>query len=123
MNLPHKIKPLLITLLLCSAAPLLQPLSAADPEPAAEPAPWHMENAEPRGGQGGDEGFAAADSAAAVYRQSESARHHGRPSRLDNLHKNGKRLVEYHRRLSLRRGVAQTGRNALTDNNTVQEVL
>jgi len=84
---------------------------------------WHMENAEPRGGQGGDEGFAAADSAAAVYRQSESARHHGRPSRLDNLHENGKRLVEYHSRLSLRSGVAQTGRNALTDNNTVQEVL
>jgi hypothetical protein len=48
MNLLHKIKPLLITLSLCCAAPLLQPLSAADPEPAAAPAPWHVENAELR---------------------------------------------------------------------------
>ena len=36
---------------------------------------------------------------------------------------NDERLVEYHRRLSLRRGVAQTGRNAQTDSNTDQEVL
>ena len=36
---------------------------------------------------------------------------------------NGERLVEYHSRLSLRSGVAQTGRNAQTDNNTDQEVL
>ena len=44
MNLPHKIKPLLITLLLCCAAPLLQPLSAADAKPVA----WHVQNAELR---------------------------------------------------------------------------
>ncbi len=37
MKLPNKIKPFLITLSLCCAAPLLQPLSAA-PEPAAKPA-------------------------------------------------------------------------------------
>ena len=52
MNLPHKITPLLITLSLCCAAPLLQPLWAADPEPAAEPAaapvPWHLSTAEIR---------------------------------------------------------------------------
>jgi hypothetical protein len=52
MNIRDKIKPLLIILLLCCAAPLLQPLSAADPEPAAEPAakpvPWHVSNAELR---------------------------------------------------------------------------
>ena len=117
MNYHHKIKLLLITLLLCCATLQLQPLSEA------APSPWHMENAEPRGGPGGDEGFAAADSAPGVYRQSESARHHGRPSRLDNLHENGERKVEYHSRLSLRSGVAQTGRNAQTDHNTVQEVL
>ena len=48
MNFPHKIKPLLITLSLCCAAPL----SAADAEPAAEPTvaavPWHVSNAEIR---------------------------------------------------------------------------
>ena len=48
MNYQHGIKPLLITLLLCCTAPL----SAADPEPAAEPAakpvPWHVSNAEIR---------------------------------------------------------------------------
>ena len=51
MNLPHKIKPLLIALLLCCTAPLLQPLWAAEPEPAAEPAapvPWHLSTAEIR---------------------------------------------------------------------------
>ena len=49
MNLPHKIKPLLITLLLCSAAPLLQPLSAAEAEPAiAKPVAWHVSNADVR---------------------------------------------------------------------------
>lgn len=117
MNYHHKIKLLLITLLLCCATLQLQPLSEA------APSPWYMQNAEPRGSQGGDEGFAAADSAAGVYRQSESARHHGRPSRPDNLHENGETLVEYHSRLSLRSGVAQTGRNALTDHSTVQEVL
>jgi len=41
-------KPLLITLSLCCAAPLLQPLSAADPELVAEPVPWHVSNAEVR---------------------------------------------------------------------------
>ena len=47
MKLPNKIKPLLITLSLCCAAPL----SAAEAEPAAEPAkpvPWHVPNAELR---------------------------------------------------------------------------
>ena len=48
MKLGHKIKPLLITLSLCCAAPL----SAADAEPAAEPAaapvPWHLSTAEIR---------------------------------------------------------------------------
>ena len=44
MNIQHRIKPLLITLLLCCAAPL----SAADPEPAAKPIAWHVENAELR---------------------------------------------------------------------------
>ena len=117
MNYHRKIKLLLITLLLCCATLQLQPLSEAAPPP------WHMENAEPRGGQGGDEGFAAADAAAGVYRGYETARNHGRPSRLDNLHENGERLVEYHSRLSLRSGVAQKGRNALTDHSTVQEVL
>ena len=52
MNLQHKIKPLLIALSLCCTAPLLQPLSAADPEPAAEPAAepvaWHVPTAELR---------------------------------------------------------------------------
>ena len=48
MKLSDKIKPFLITLSLCCAAPFLQPLSAAAPEPAAEPAPWHVENAELR---------------------------------------------------------------------------
>ena len=48
MNYQHKIKPLLTTLSMCCAAPFLQPLSAADPEPAAEPTPWHVENAELR---------------------------------------------------------------------------
>jgi len=117
MNSHHKIKLLLITLLLCSATLQLQTLSEA------APSPWYIQNGEPCGGQGGDEGLAAADSAAGAYRQSESARHHGRPSRLDNLHENGERLVKYHSRLSLRSGVAQTGRNALTDHSTVQEVL
>ena len=37
MNIQHRLKSLLITLLLCCAALLLHPLSAADPEPA-EPA-------------------------------------------------------------------------------------
>ncbi|MDE2658231.1 MAG: hypothetical protein OSB61_12315, partial [Verrucomicrobiota bacterium] len=48
MKLPNKIKPLLITLSLCCAAPL----SAADAEPVAEPTvaavPWHVSNAEIR---------------------------------------------------------------------------
>jgi len=44
MNLPHSIKPLLIALSLCCAGPL----SAADPEPAAAPVAWHVENAELR---------------------------------------------------------------------------
>ena len=47
MNCKRCLKPLLITLSLCWAAPLL----AADAEPAvepAEPAPWHVENAELR---------------------------------------------------------------------------
>src|SRR6056297_711189 len=44
MNLLNKIKPFLITLSLCCAAPL----SAADPEPAAQPAVWHVPNAEVR---------------------------------------------------------------------------
>ncbi len=48
MSIQHKIKPLLITLLLCSAAPLLQPLLAADSEPAAAPVVWHVEDAELR---------------------------------------------------------------------------
>ena len=48
MNLQHKIKPLLITLLLWSAAPLLQSLSAADSEPAVAPVPWHVPTAELR---------------------------------------------------------------------------
>ena len=51
MNYQHKTKPFLITLLLCSAAPLLQPLSAAPepaPEPAADPVAWHVPNAELR---------------------------------------------------------------------------
>jgi hypothetical protein len=40
MNIQHRLKPLLITLLLCFAAPLL----ASDPEPV----PWHVKNAELR---------------------------------------------------------------------------
>ena len=47
MKLPNRIKPFLITLSLCCTAPL----SAADAEPAAEPAkpvPWHLSNAEIR---------------------------------------------------------------------------
>ena len=48
MNIQHKIKPLLITLILCCAAPLLHPLSAADPEPAAAPVAWHVNDAELR---------------------------------------------------------------------------
>ena len=48
MKRPNKITPLLITLSLCCAAPL----SAADAEPAAEPAaapvPWHLSTAEIR---------------------------------------------------------------------------
>ena len=40
INYQQKIKPFLITLLLCCAVPL----SAADPEPA----PWHVPNAELR---------------------------------------------------------------------------
>ena len=50
MNIQHKIKPLLIALLLCCAAPL----SAADPEPPVEsvesvdPVAWHLPNAELR---------------------------------------------------------------------------
>jgi hypothetical protein len=47
MNLPNRLKSLLIILSLCCAAPL----SAADAEPAAEPAkpvPWHVSNAEIR---------------------------------------------------------------------------
>jgi hypothetical protein len=119
MNYQHKIKPLLTTLSMCCAAPL----SAADPEPSVEPVVWHVENAEPRGGQGGGEGCAAADSAAGVYRRSESARNHGWPGPPDNRHGNGERLVEYHSRLSFRSGVAQTGINAQTDGNTDQEVL
>ena len=50
MNLLHKIKPLLITLCVCCAGPFLQPLSAAEAEPAAAAAvAWHVENAELRG--------------------------------------------------------------------------
>ena len=51
MNCKRCLKPLLITLLLCCTAPLLQPLWAAEPEPAAEPAapvPWHLSTAEIR---------------------------------------------------------------------------
>ena len=48
MKLPNKIKPFLITLSLCLAAPLLQPLSAAEPDPAPKPVAWHLENAELR---------------------------------------------------------------------------
>jgi hypothetical protein len=44
MRLPNKFKPFLITLSLCCAAPL----SAADPEPAAEPVAWHVPTAELR---------------------------------------------------------------------------
>ena len=44
MNIQHRQKPLLITLLLCGTAPLW----AAETEPAAKPAPWHVENAELR---------------------------------------------------------------------------
>ena len=43
MNIQHKIKPLLITLLLCCTTPL-----SAETEPAASPAPWHVENSELR---------------------------------------------------------------------------
>ena len=56
MNLPHKIKPLPNhTLAVFSAAPLLQPLSAAEAEPAiAKPVAWHVSNADvARAGQGG----------------------------------------------------------------------
>ena len=42
MNTQHKIKPLLITLLLCSAVARLEPLSAADSEPATAPVVWHV---------------------------------------------------------------------------------
>ena len=45
MNIQHKIKPLLITLLLCCATPLSAETEA---EPAAAPAPWHVENSELR---------------------------------------------------------------------------
>jgi len=44
MNIQHRLKPLLITLLLCGTAPLW----AAETEPAAKPAPWHVKNAELR---------------------------------------------------------------------------
>jgi WD40 repeat protein len=43
MNIQHKIKPLLITLLLCCTTPL-----SAETESAAAPAPWHVENSELR---------------------------------------------------------------------------
>ena len=49
MKHQDKIKLFLITLSLYCAGPLIEPLTAADPEPAAEPAkpvPWHVSNAE-----------------------------------------------------------------------------
>ena len=48
MNPSNKIKPFLITLSLCLAAPLLPPLSASEPDPAPKPVAWHLENAELR---------------------------------------------------------------------------
>jgi len=48
MNLPNRIKPFLITLSLCCAAPLLQPLSAAEAEPAAAPVAWQVPDADVR---------------------------------------------------------------------------
>ena len=48
MNTQHRLKPFLITLLLCCANQLSQPLSAADPEPAAKPPPWHVKDADLR---------------------------------------------------------------------------
>jgi hypothetical protein len=111
MNYQHKIKPLLITLLLSGAAPQLQPLSAADPEPAAEPAPWHVENAELR---------VPPQVYIADLKPLEIT---GGLARHIIATENGEKQVEYHCRLSLRSGVAQICRNALTDHNTVQEVL
>ena len=43
MIMRHKIKSCLITLLLCCTTPL-----SAETEPAAAPAPWHVENSELR---------------------------------------------------------------------------
>lgn len=105
MNYQHKIKPLLTTLSMCCAAPQLQPLSAA------EPAPWHVENAELR-------------MPPLVYiADLKPLEITGGLARHIIATENGERLVEYHCRLSLRSGVAQTGRNAQTDSNTDQEVL
>ena len=111
MNYQHKIKPLLTKLSMCCAAPQLQPLSAADPEPAAEPAPWHVENAELR---------VPPQVYIADLKPLEIT---GGLARHIIATENGERQVEYHCRLSLRSGVSQICRNALTDHNTVQEVL
>ena len=124
MDLPKKIKPLLITLLLCGAAPFLQPLSAADPEPAAEPTPWHVENAELRVPVKVDVKAAWLRMPPQVYiAHLKPLEITGGLARHIIAIENGERLVESHSRLSLRSGVAQTGRNAQTDNNTDQEVL
>ena len=48
MYMRHRINPLLIALSLCCAAPLLQPLSAAEADPAAAPTAWHVDDAEVR---------------------------------------------------------------------------
>ena len=48
MTMRGRNSPFLITLSLCLAAPLLQPLSAAEPDPAPKPVTWHLENAELR---------------------------------------------------------------------------
>ena len=48
MNTQHEIKPLPITLLLCSALARLEPLPAADSEPVTAPVVWHVEDAELR---------------------------------------------------------------------------
>ena len=118
MNYQHKIKPLLITLLLCGAAPFLQPLSAA------EPAPWHVENAELRVPVKVDVKAAWLRMPPQVYiAHLKPLEITGGLARHIIAIENGERLVESHSRLSLRSGVAQTGRNAQTDNNTDQEVL
>ena len=124
MNYQHKIKPLLTTLSMCCAAPQLQPLSAADPEPAAEPAPWHVENAELRMPVKVDVKAALLRMSPQVYiADLKPLEITGGLARHIIATENGERLVEYHSRPSLRRGVAQTDRNAQTGNNTDQEVL